>query len=233
MQKGQQEVAATLQAHDPQAYDERLTLLEQQIGTLQKTLAQTKIDIRFLRDTQSDTADNRRNRLESTAILASALVEKIRRGGLPYNEDLDALETLGVDKGRLNALRATAKTGVATPRALRDEFAALSKGLVTLPPAKTGEGFLERLERDASQLVRVTRLDGRDSQESGNIVAAVMTALTRGEMDEAMTLLNDLPPEARVKASAFIAALQARIDALREARAVEADAVSTLGRQKY
>jgi len=48
-----------------------------------------------------------------------------------------------------------------------------------------------------------------------------------------MTLLNDLLPETRVKASAFIAALQARIDALREARAVEADAVSTLGRQKY
>jgi len=234
MQKGQQEMTAALQAHDPQAYDERLNLLEQQIGTLQKTLAQAKIDIRFLRDTQSDAADNRRNRLETTAILASALVEKIRRGGLSYNEDLDALETLGVDKGRLNALRAAANTGVATPRALRDEFAALSKGLVvTSPPAKSDEGFLERLERDASQLVRVTRLDGKDSKESGNIVAAVTIALARGEVDEAMTLLNDLPPDARVKASTFTAALQTRIDALREARAVEAEAVSTLGRQKY
>ncbi|ACB94831.1 COG4223 family protein [Beijerinckia indica] len=229
--KAQQATNAALQAQDPRPYDDRLSLLEQQIASLQQSVAQSKVDIRLLRDAQAENADNRRKKSESLAILGGSLVEKVFRGA-PYLDEIEALDGLGADKAKLAALQPNASTGVASLRGLRDQFAALSKSLVVPPPANAEEGFLARIERDAASLVRVKRLDATGTKDLPDQIGAIESALARDELDDALTLWNGLPAEAKAKSAAFAKALQTRLDALRDARAIEANALQALGRQK-
>jgi hypothetical protein len=167
----------------------------------------------------------------SKGVVAASLVQLVSRGE-PFSNEVDALENLGVDPAKLAPLRAAANTGVASVSDLADQFAALAPSLETPEAPAPDTGLLERLARDASNLVRIRRAGDPHDLDLPGRIAAIEGALARLDVAKAYAVWSQLPDAARAKSANWGAAAKARLDALTAAAAIEADAVTALGKVK-
>ncbi len=212
--------------------ESKLETFEKKLGALQAALATPKVDPKAQQDREA--ADQKAQALSaahSTGLVAASLVQVIGRGE-PFSDEVGALENLGVSPAKLAPLRATAKTGVATVGDLAEQFAAIAPSLDAPEAPKQDEGLLDRLARDASNLVRIHRAgDPHDADISGRI-AAIESALARQNVAKAYAAWLQLPDDARAKSAKWGEAAKGRLDAIQAASAIEADAVATVGKPK-
>ena len=209
-----------------------LDAVQQKVGEIETSLAAPKVDAKA--EQERALADQRAKTLSaahSKGVVAASLVQLVSRGE-PFSNEVDALENLGVDPAKLAPLRAAANTGVASVSDLADQFAALAPSLETPEAPAPDTGLLERLARDASNLVRIRRAGDPHDLDLPGRIAAIEGALARLDVAKAYAVWSQLPDAARAKSANWGAAAKARLDALTAAAAIEADAVTALGKVK-
>ncbi len=223
--------AGQAEAPDLGPVEEKIDALEKKLGSLDAVQQKLAAIETSLAGAKADPRAKDMSAAHSKGVVAASLVQLVSRGE-PFANDVDALENLGVDPAKLAPLRAAAATGVASISNLSDEFAGLAPSLDTPEAPAPDSSILERLARDASSLVRIRRAgDPHDTDIPGRI-AAIEGALARLDVAKAYAVWLQLPDAARVKSAKWGAAAKARLDALSTASAIEADAVTALGKPK-
>jgi hypothetical protein len=173
------------------------------------------------------------DRASRLAVVASALRNAVEHGD-PFIAELAIVKPLAPDAGAIALLEPFAAAGVPDNAALGQELAAIVRPLLQAArePAREGN-FIDRLQANAKQLVRVRPVDEEPrGDDRGAILARVEQRASQGNIAGATAELAKLSPEARAPAQAaiqaWIAKADARNKALEAGRRLAADAVAAL-----
>jgi len=197
-----------------EAMQQRLAALEQSAQAAHAEIARTA---------SIDTAA----RLALSAAALRAAVES----GAPYADALAQTKLLGADAAALAPLQAFAAAGLPNDRSLARELSGLMPALVKAAGAGAAPaGFLERLQANAGQLVRVRPLDAPAGDDPAAVLARLEVEAANADVDGALTDLGKLPEPARQPAQAWIAKAKSRQVALAAARDFAAAAARALGK---
>jgi hypothetical protein len=226
-------VSPGAEAPDIAPLEAKIAAFEQKVSALETKLAAPKVDVRAQQQDREAAVQSARAlaAVPAKGVAAISLLQLVTRGE-PFADELAALDSLGEDPAKLAPLRAAAKTGVASVGDLADRFAALAPTLDAPPAQKHDSGILDRLAHDAANLVRIHRQGDPNDPDLPGRVAAIEKALARLDVAKAYAIWSQLPAEVKVKSAAWGEAAKARLDAVAAASAIEADAVTALGKPK-
>jgi hypothetical protein len=212
------------------ALQDKLSSLTAQVGDLGSKLAAQQNQVVATQHLATQVATAHAGD-EAAAIIAGSLLRKAEAGA-PFADDLSALESRGIDKAQLANLQAAGASGVATAGELSKQFAAVTDAILATAPAPKTHGFLDRLMKDAEGLVRVRRIGDTTGDSLAAHVARIQNALDAGSVETAYQQWKSLPDAAKQKSQAFGQAAKTRIDTIAAARAIESDALASLGKAK-
>ncbi len=201
-------------APDLSAINERLSQIERTNKTQNAEIAQENAK------PADDTALRR--------VVAASLLDLSVRQGDPYAAALTAAKSLSPNPEALKPLEEFAATGVPNAAHLCRELLTLVPKLS--PPAESSAptgGIVDRLEADASRLVRIERTDATGT-DRGAVIARVTAAALHNDSNEARRELMTLAPADRVAAQSWLAKADARDAALAASRKFAADAMTAL-----
>ena len=150
--------------------------------------------------------------------------------GAPFASELAQTKSLGADERLLEPLQAYAAAGIPTQTALAQELRALLPAILKTSgaPAPTGS-FIERLQANAGNLVRIRPVDAPFGDDTSAVLARVEVDAARSDIAAALADLAKLPDATRATAQGWITKAQARQAALAAARQLAADTASVLG----
>lgn len=166
------------------------------------------------------------------ALSAAALRDTVATGA-PFSAELDQAKSLGADEKILTLLAPFAATGVPSASALAQELGALIPALLKasgVAEAPTG-GFLDRLQANASKLVRVRPLDTPAGDDPSAVLARIEAEAAHADIAGALADLGKLNEQARAPARAWIGKAQARNAALAATRQLAADTAGALSKR--
>jgi hypothetical protein len=212
------------------ALQDKLAALTAQVGDLSGKLTNQQNQVAAAQHLATQTAAAHAGN-EAIAIIAGSLLRKAEAGA-PFADDLAALASRGIDKAEVARLQAAAGTGVATPGALAKQFAGATDAILATSPAPASHGFFDRLMNDAEGLVRVRKIGETTGDSLAAQVTRIQNALDSGAVETAYQQWTALPAAARAKSQAFGTAAKARLDSIDAARAIEAEALASLGKAK-
>jgi len=205
--------AAGASSAELEPLQQRLAALEEQSKTARAQIAKA---------TESDKAAR-------LALSASAVRDAVMRGA-PFAEDLAQAKALGADEKALAPLWPLAASGVPTARTLAKQLTDLvpqmRKALGT--PAATG-GFLERLQANAENLVRVRPAGAPAGDDASAVLARIEQSAAQENITAALADIGTLPQPARQIAADWVTRAAARQKALDAARDFAADSTRSLG----
>ena len=204
---------AGLSSADMDALQKRIAALEQSTKSARDDIAKTGA---------SDAAAR-------LALSAAALRDAVTSGA-PFAPALAQTKSLGADANLLSALESFAMSGVPAAAALVQELRALLPGMMkTTDGSAPSGGFLEKLQANASNLVRVRPVGAPSGDDSAAVLARVESAAVNADIGVALAELGKLPEATRAPAQAWIAKANARQAALTAVRTLAADTARSLG----
>jgi hypothetical protein len=172
-------------------------------------------------------ADDRAARMTVAAEALRAVVER----GAPYQAELAAMKSLGVEQSALAPLEPFATEGIPSNAALARELAALTPALLRASGAAPSEGsLLGRMEMSAQKLVRITPVDAPPGDDVPAVLAHGNAAAARGDIEATLADIARLPEAARSLAEPWTKKAQARDSAIAAGRRIAADALAALGK---
>lgn len=145
------------------------------------------------------------------AIVAGELEEKLASGA-PFEMELAALERLGVEPGRLAALKAVV-SGAPTGGALATSFHMVAPKLIAAASHDEGGGIIDRFLSHIRGLVQVHVLKETAGDDPNALVSQIEAALRRGDAKGALAAFGKLAPAARQAAGEWAAQAGARQEA--------------------
>ena len=170
------------------------------------------------------------DRVARTTVAAEALRAAVERG-VPYQAELAAVKSLGVEDSVLAPLEPFAADGIPSVAVLARELTALTPALVRASGAEPSEdSFLGRLQANAQKLVRVTPVDAPPGDDSGAIIARIDVDARRSDIAAALAEIARLPDAARSLAGAWVNKAEAREAAIAASRRIAAAALAALGK---
>jgi hypothetical protein len=170
-------------------------------------------------------ANDRSARLTIAAEALRAAVES----GAPYQNELNAVRSLGVDQNATTALEPFAASGVPSAAALARELAALVPALQDASEPQTGEAtFIDRLKNNAQKLVRITPLNAPAGNDPQAVVDRITLDAAHADIAAARADLSALPDRAKPLAEAWSKKAATRDAALAASRKIAADALAAL-----
>jgi hypothetical protein len=173
----------------------------------------------------SSGADDRAARLTIAAETLRAAVER----GAPFQAELAALQSLGVDAKKTEALDPFAASGVPSALALARELDALIPTLQdAAEPQSADATFLDRLKTNAQKLVRITPVNAPTGSEPQDVIDRIRRDAAQNDIAAALTDINALPDSAKPLAAAFTKKAAARAAALAAVGQIAADALAAL-----
>ena len=176
---------------------------------------------------RTSSADDRAARMTVAAEALRAVVER----GAPYQAELAAMKSLGVEQSALAPLEPFAADGVPSTAALARELAVLTPALLGASGVAPSEGsLLGRMEMSAQKLVRITPVDAPPGDDAAAVLARANAAAARGDLDAALADIARLPEAGRSLAEPWTKKAQARDSAIAAGRRIAADALAALGR---
>jgi hypothetical protein len=191
------------------------------IEALQKRLATLE---QALRSTTGDKAAR-------LALTAAALRDAVIRG-VPFNAELEEARALGADEKHLAPLAPFASGGVPSAAALAQE---LRVSIPALAKASGGQApggdFLDRLQANASKLVRIQPLGAPAGDDSSAVLARIEVETAHADIDGALADLGKLDAATRAVARDWIAKAQSRQAAITAARQFAADTMRELAKR--
>lgn len=164
------------------------------------------------------------------ALAAVVLRDALARGA-PFAPELNVLKNLGADAQAVGRLEPFAASGIPAPQALAQELSALlppMKAALDTDAARSG-GFLDKLEANASKLVRIRKVGETEGTDPAAVLARIETQLARNDIAAADKELAALPEKIRSSAEPWrrkVAARQAALDASRKLAADSAAALA-------
>jgi len=164
------------------------------------------------------------------ALSAAALRDAVL-SGVPFTTELDEVKALGADEKVLAALAPFAEKGAPTNAALAQELRALIPALIKSSGAQAPTGFLERLEANASKLVRIRPVDAPAGDDASAVLARIEIEAAHAAIDDAIVDLGKLDAATRAPAQEWIKKAQARQAAYAAARQVASEATHALGKR--
>ena len=207
---------AAAQRGDLDALDQRIAALENAIKSLGSELTQ-----------RTSRADDRATRVTVAAEALRATVER----GAPYQAELAAVKSLGVEDTALAPLAPFAAEGIPSAAALAREFATLMPSLSQASETPSQDSsFLGRLEAYAQNFVRITPVDAPPGDDASAVVARINNDVARGDFAAALAGIASLPERARSAAQSWVKKVEAREAALAASRRIAVDALAALGR---
>ena len=164
------------------------------------------------------------------ALSAAALRDAVL-SGVPFVAELNEVKSLGADEKVLAPLTSFASSGTPTNAALAKELRALLPALMKSSGAQAPTGFLERLEANASKLVRIRPVDAPAGDDTSAVLARVEVEAVQAAIDDAIVDLGKLDAATRAPAQDWIRKAQARQAAFAAARQFASEATHALGKQ--
>jgi hypothetical protein len=204
--------SAGLSSSDMDALQKRIAGLEQATKAARDDIAQTGA---------SDAA--------ARLALSAAALRDMVTSGAPFAPSLAQAKSLGADANLQAALEPFAATGLPAPAALAQELRALLPGMIKKPETTASGGFLEKLQANAGNLVRVRPVGAPSGDDSAAVLARVESAAAAADIAVALAELAKLPEAMRAPAQAWIAKANARQSALSAARTLVAETARSLG----
>jgi len=163
------------------------------------------------------------------AIAALALRDAVD-GGMPFAAELAVVKSLSGDSPALAALGPLAASGVPSAEALARELAALMPAIWKVARKNEAQQgtFLERLQANASKIVRIRPAGDVAGDDPASVSARIESRADRADIRGALAELAKLPADARAPAEGWIKKAQARNAAIAAARNVSQNALSAL-----
>lgn len=206
--------AAGVPAGDVDALQKRIAALEQSAKEARSEIAKTAA---------ADTAAR-------LALSASALRTAVFTGA-PFSAELHQVKSLGASAQALTPLDAFAATGVPSAGVLANELHAVIPAMLKLSGAQAPPGgFLEKLEANASRLVRIRPVDAPPGDDTAAVLARIEIAAAKADIVAALIDLGKLNDATRAPAQAWIEKAKARQAALAATRALVVDTSRALGK---
>lgn len=208
------------------AKDASAAITPAQVDALTQRLAALEAASKAARDDlNKTTASDKAARLALSAAALRAAVSS----GAPFATELAQAKALGADENYILPLTAFAASGVPSAAALAQELRALLPQLLKLSGAAPSGTFLDRLQANASKLVRVTPVDAPAGDDASAVLARLEVEAAHADISGALADLAKLPDATRAPAQAWIAKAKARAAALASVRDFAADAARALG----
>lgn len=180
------------------AVERRIATLEQSVKTASAQLSKV---------TTAETAVRR-------TLVATALRNAVTAGA-PFEAELKEAKSFGAGNTTTAALTPFASKGVPSTAALAAELRSLMPLLMKAAGADAPQGsFLERLQANASKLVRVTPIAAPPGDDPSAVLARVEIAAAHNNIDGALADLAKLSDSARAPARGWIEKARARQAAL-------------------
>ena len=191
------------------------------IEALQKRLATLE---QAVRSTTGDKAAR-------LALTAAALRDAVIRG-VPFNAELEEARVLGADERHLAPLAPFAPSGVPSAATLAQELRVSIPALAKASGGQTpGGDFLDRLQANASKLVRIRPLGAPAGDDSSAVLARIEAETAHADIDGALADLGKLDAPTRALARDWIAKAQSRQAAITAARQFAADTMHALAKR--
>ena len=165
------------------------------------------------------------------ALTAAALRDAVIRG-VPFSAELEEARALGADEKHLAPLAPFAASGVPSAATLAQE---LRVSIPTLAKASGAEApggdFLDRLQANASKLVRIRPLGVPVGDDTSAVLARIEVETAHADIDGALADLGKLDAKTRALARDWIAKAQSRQAAITAARQFAADTMHALAKR--
>jgi hypothetical protein len=191
------------------------------IEALQKRLATLE---QAVRSTTGDKAAR-------LALTAAALRDAVIRG-VPFSAELEEARALGADEKHLAPLAPFATSGVPSAATLAQELRVSIPTLAKASGAETpGGDFLDRLQANASKLVRIRPLGVPVGDDTSAVLARIEVEAAHADIDGALADLGKLDAKTRALARDWIAKAQSRQAAITTARQFAADTMHALAKR--
>ena len=223
--------AANTAANNSAASAEQKGVQQADVKALAERIAALESAVKGLAaDNAAQQASNSDDTAARLTIAAEALRAAVERG-VPYQAELEAVQSLGVDRNVLAPLEPFAAGGVPSPEALAHELASLVPSLDRAAnPAAGDKTFIERLEANAQKLVRVTPVDAPTGGDPASVVARIAFDASRADIAAALVDVAALPEAAKPLAADWVKKAQARDAAIVASRHIAADALAALSK---
>jgi hypothetical protein len=165
------------------------------------------------------------------ALTAAALRDAVIRG-VPFNAELEEARALGADEKHLAPLAPFEASGVPSAATLAQELRASIPALIKASGGQApGGDFLDRLQANASKLVRIRPLGAPVGDDSSAVLARIEVETAHADIDGALADLGKLDATTRALARDWIAKAQSRQAAITAARQFAADTMHALAKR--
>jgi len=197
-----------------EALANRIAALEQTVTALSEGAAHPAVS-----------ADDRAARLTVATEALRAAVER----NAPYQAELAAVRSLGIEANTIAPLEPLAAAGVPSDAVLDRELAGLipvlQRAAETAPRASS---FLGRLAANAQHLVRITPVDAPAGSDPSAVVARLGVDAARADIGAARADIALLPDAAQALAADWVKKAEARDAAIAASRQIAATALAAL-----
>jgi hypothetical protein len=165
-------------------------------------------------------------------VLAVGQLRQTVLAGRPYGPPLAAVAALAKGDQGLSAAIGTlstgAKMGIATERALSDQFPSVARAVLRAE-GSAGDGFLQRTWQRLSALVTVRRIGEVEGEEIDAVLARTERRLASGNLAAAVEMMANLAGPAGDAARAWLERAQGRLAAEDALAALQSRAIAGLG----
>ncbi len=198
-----------------------LSTFDRRLDKIEAALAAPKSESRAAPE-QPSASDN----AAAIALVAEALEQKLS-SGVPIEEELGALERLGVGSAQLAALKAVVN-GAPTGQALAASFDAVApKVLAAASHAERG-GIADRFLAHIRGLVHVRDLKETGGDDPAALISQIEAACRRDDVSGALAAFGKLPEAARQLADGWAAQAGARRAADAAVQSIRKQAIARL-----
>ena len=191
--------ASTVTRADIEALQQKLSSLEQAENSARASVAQS-------------TAAASATRL---ALAAQALRNAVT-SGVPYRAEFAQAKALNADEAKLAPLAPFASSGVPSQAALAQQLRDLLPQMrkIAAPRAQASGSFLERLQANAGNLVRISPATAPSGDRPADVLARLDVDAAHNDVAAAAADIGKLPDAAQAPAKDWLARVKARQAAL-------------------
>jgi hypothetical protein len=145
------------------------------------------------------------------ALAAQALRTAVTSGA-PYAGELAQAMALGADAGKLAALEPFASSGVPSAATLAQALRGLLPQMqkIAAPRAQASGSFLEKLQANASNLVRISPATAPSGDQPADVLARLEVEAAHNDIAAAASDVGKLPEAAQAPAKDWLARVKAR-----------------------
>ena len=163
------------------------------------------------------------------AALAASELGEAAQSSRPFADQLAALDPILPDSAALRALRPLAAQQTPSRAALAADFAVEADhvAVASRAPPK-GSGLIKRLLHTLAAVLTIRRVDKLTGDAPDAVLARAQRQVDDGDLEDAITTLNDLPPAGREAIAAWRARAARRVEIDSLIAAIRRGAAQTL-----